>query len=57
MAGFGGVMEFSDYLLWKAGLMVLAAFVWGVYCGFTGRPMSGRSDITVRPPGAAPRDS
>jgi hypothetical protein len=43
-------MEISDYMLWKAlGLCVLV-FVWGVYCGATGRSLSGRKE------GPGPRD-
>lgn len=41
-------MEFSDYLLWKAGAIVAAAFVWGLYCGLTGRPLGrAQSDSQV----------
>lgn len=32
-------MEFTDYLLWKAGILIAAAFVWGIYCGVTNRPL------------------
>ena len=32
-------MDYLTFLLVKAGLLVLAAFVWGLYCGATGRPM------------------
>lgn len=35
-------MDYTDWLLLKAGALALAAFVWGVYCGATGRPLSGR---------------
>ena len=42
--GFIAGMEFTDYMLWKAGAMVLAAFVWGVYCGLTGRELSGEPE-------------
>jgi hypothetical protein len=34
-------MEFTDYMLWKAGALVLAAFVWGIFCELTGRPLGG----------------
>ena len=38
-------MEMSEFMLWKAGVMVALAFVWGVFCGLTGRPLSpGQSD-------------
>lgn len=32
-------MEFTDFMLWKAGAIVAAAFVWGLFCGITGRPL------------------
>lgn len=32
-------MEFSDYLIAKLIVLAVAAFIWGVYCGFTGRPL------------------
>lgn len=32
-------MEFTDYMLWKAAILVFAAFCWGIYCGLTGRPL------------------
>jgi hypothetical protein len=32
-------MEFTDFILWKAGAIVAAAFVWGLFCGITGRPL------------------
>jgi hypothetical protein len=30
-------MDYLDYLWVKAGLLVLAAFVWGIFCGLNGR--------------------
>jgi hypothetical protein len=33
-------MEFTDWLIWKAVALVVAAFFWGIYCGLTGRPLS-----------------
>lgn len=32
-------MDFVDYLWLKFGVLVALAFVWGLYCGFTGRPL------------------
>ena len=32
-------MDYTEWMLWKAGLVVLAAFCWGVFCGVTGRPL------------------
>lgn len=34
-------MSFLDYLLIKAALFIGAAFVWGIFCGLTGRSLSG----------------
>jgi hypothetical protein len=39
-------MEISEFMIWKALVMVALAFIWGIYCGFTGRPL-----------GREPRDS
>lgn len=39
-------MDFLDYMWAKLAFFVIAAFVWGIYCGVTGRPLGG-----------APRDS
>lgn len=30
-------MEFTDFMLWKAGAIVLAACIYGAWQGFTGR--------------------
>ena len=36
-------MEFIDYVLIKALVLIVAAFVWNFWCAFTGRsPRSGR---------------
>jgi hypothetical protein len=44
-------MEFTDYMLWKAIAILIAAFAWGVYCGFTGRPLwPEHHDETEKPP-------
>jgi hypothetical protein len=32
-------MEFTDFLIIKFIVIVAAAFVWGIYCGVTGRPL------------------
>jgi hypothetical protein len=32
-------MDYIEFKLWKAGLLIFAAFVWGLYCGITGRPL------------------
>lgn len=38
-------VDFSDYLLIKAVVLVVAAFVWNFWCAFTGRsPRSGRRE-------------
>jgi hypothetical protein len=34
-------MEFTEFMLWKAGALVLAAFVWGIFCELTGRSLGG----------------
>jgi hypothetical protein len=34
---FGGDMEFTDWMLIKAGVLVVCAFIYGLWCGFTGR--------------------
>lgn len=34
-------MEYIDYVWLKAGLLCLAALVWGFYCEITGRDLSG----------------
>jgi hypothetical protein len=35
-------MEISDYMLWKAIGLCALVFIWGVYCGMTGRELTGR---------------
>ena len=46
-------MSYLELKLWGAGAFVLAAFVWGLCCGLTGRPLGReRPDIrTAQPPG------
>lgn len=40
--------DYLSFMLWKAGLLVLAAFLWGLFCGLSGRSMrSGRRDTQV----------
>lgn len=34
-------MDYIDYKLLKFGLLVLAALVWGIFCGLTGRHLTG----------------
>lgn len=35
-------MDYLDYMLAKAAVMIVLAFVWGVFCGFTGRNLRGQ---------------
>ena len=51
VAGYSSRVEFTDYMLWKAGAIVAAAFVWGLYRGFT-----GRSEHSERPDSQAAQD-
>lgn len=32
-------MDYIDYVLLKSGIFLLVVFVWGIYCGATGRPL------------------
>ena len=32
-------MDFTAYVVIKAVVLIVAAFIWGLYCGFTGRPL------------------
>jgi hypothetical protein len=34
-------MDYLEFKLWKLGLLGLAAFCWGIFCGFNGLPLSG----------------
>ncbi len=36
MGKTGGKLEFTDFQLWKAGLIVLAAFIYGIWRGWNG---------------------
>lgn len=38
----GWAMDYLDYMLAKAAVMIALAFVWGVFCGFTGRNLRGQ---------------
>ena len=33
-------MDYVDFMIWKAIVLVIAAFIWGVYRGATGQPLS-----------------
>jgi hypothetical protein len=35
-------MEFTDYMLWKALVLLVIAFVWGIYCGINDLPLDPR---------------
>lgn len=41
LGGFGGVVDYIDYKIMKFGALVLIALVWGIFCGFTGRSLTG----------------
>lgn len=42
---------YLTYKLWKFGVLVLLALLWGIYCGFTGRSMQpGRRDKSTDEP-------
>ena len=34
-------MDLTDYMLWKLAVLTVLAFVWGMFCGLTGRSLSG----------------
>lgn len=42
MAGLGGEVEFTDYMLIKAIVLIVLAFAWGIYCGIKGLELNGR---------------
>ena len=43
-------MTHIEYVLWKALALVVLAFIWGIYCGVTGRPLGqGRPDSPSEP--------
>lgn len=33
------LMSYIEYMLWKAGILMVLAFLWGLFCGLTGRSM------------------
>lgn len=41
-------MDFIEFKMWKLGALAGVAFLWGIYCGFTGR------DLTVEQPDTPP---
>ena len=41
-------MDYIEFMLWKAGLLVLCAFIWGLYTGFNGCSLSG--ELLDKPP-------
>lgn len=45
-----GRMSYLEYKIAKAALVLLAALVWGIYCGFTGRPLSPERSDKSEPP-------
>lgn len=50
-------MEISEFMLWKAGVMVALAFIWGIYCGVTGRPLGReQSDSQAVEPAGLPEE-
>ena len=41
---------FTDYLIWKAIAIVVAAFIWGIWRGFNGLPLGvERPDSPTEP--------
>jgi hypothetical protein len=43
-------MEYIDFVLWKALALVVAAFIYGLWRGLTGRPLGqARSDTDTGP--------
>ena len=38
---YGWRMDYLDFRLWKLGVLLALVAVWGLYCGFTGRSLSG----------------
>jgi hypothetical protein len=48
-------MEFTDYLLIKAIVLVVLAFAWGVYCGIKGLDLSGHHPSAEPNEGAGPK--
>ena len=40
--GYTGRM--AEFMWWKLGVFGALAFAWGLYCGFTGRPMTTKPE-------------
>lgn len=53
MGGYIPAMDFLDYKLGKLALFVVLAGAWGLYCGLTGRDLTGRR----KPPASGTQDS
>lgn len=41
-------MDYLDWMLLKAGLFLIAAFVWGFWCGKNGLELNGQPRDTER---------
>lgn len=39
---YGARMSYTEFMLWKLGALVLAAFIWGFLCEWTGRELNGQ---------------
>jgi hypothetical protein len=49
-------MDYLDWMLLKAGVVLLGAFVWGFFCGKNGLELNGQpQDTEHRDTSAAPR--
>ena len=35
-------MDYLEFKLWKALVLVVLAFAWGIYCGWNGLALNGR---------------
>lgn len=44
------LMDYTDYLLIKFGVLVLLAAIWGFWRGFTGQPLELEQSDTKREP-------
>ena len=53
---YGAFMEFTDFMLWKAGALVVLAGIYGFYQGFTDRNREeDRSEAAKDAPAPADR--
>lgn len=44
-------MDYLEFKLWKAGVLVFLALCWGIWRGFTGQPLvRGQSDSQTEQP-------